>query len=336
MLRGRQVAIVLNAVSSLLAAATAPVPVPVISALDASCLVPVLESHLRSTEVDITRAPSLYSSVYRVIDALSRIPNAAYLLGPLADRGESIWDLLQQQCEMAAAYLEDADLHTISARERRPLQLLVDITQQLQGSAAFEAVRQAKAEPAASTTTTKDGAGGGAGSDGGGGGGGGGEGKHSEGEGSKEEEYCKEVKRLAISKLPMQSSDGSFPTFSFSKEAAAAVVPRATLARVGRELRSFARSLPVSWASSIAVRYDAKKPFVMQAMIFGPDDTPYDSGAFLFDLYCHEGYPAKPPKVSALMLRRRLPTLLAAAPSIADATAGTVPHHRRWHSSLQP
>ena len=39
---------------------------------------------------------------------------------------------------------------------------------------------------------------------------------------------------------------------------------------------------------------------LVQAIIFGPGDTPYDSGAFLFDIYCGADYPGGPPKVNLM------------------------------------
>ena len=36
---------------------------------------------------------------------------------------------------------------------------------------------------------------------------------------------------------------------------------------------------------------------VVQALITGPEDTPYDCGAFVFDICIPEGYPASPPYV---------------------------------------
>jgi hypothetical protein len=46
------------------------------------------------------------------------------------------------------------------------------------------------------------------------------------------------------------------------------------------QLRSMRKSLPMDFSSSILVVHDRARPFLMKALIFGPDDTPYDSGAF--------------------------------------------------------
>ncbi|CAM9912214.1 unnamed protein product [Choristocarpus tenellus] len=39
-------------------------------------------------------------------------------------------------------------------------------------------------------------------------------------------------------------------------------------------------------------------------MVLAPGDTPYDSGAFLFDIYCPPQYPGCPPKVNLMTTGR--------------------------------
>lgn len=55
--------------------------------------------------------------------------------------------------------------------------------------------------------------------------------------------------------------------------------------------------LPVNYNASIFLRIDENNPNVMRALITGPDDTPYDSGCFIFDIYMDGGYPNKPPSM---------------------------------------
>jgi hypothetical protein len=40
------------------------------------------------------------------------------------------------------------------------------------------------------------------------------------------------------------------------------------------------RSLPVDFSSTVLLVHDRARPFLLKALIFGPPDTPYDSGAF--------------------------------------------------------
>merc|ERR1711871_1215185 len=65
-----------------------------------------------------------------------------------------------------------------------------------------------------------------------------------------------------------------------------------------KELKQLKKSLPIHFGSSIFLRVDQSRPYVMQAMITGPNKTPYDSGCFQFDIYCTNTYPKEPPKVN--------------------------------------
>jgi ubiquitin-protein ligase len=69
------------------------------------------------------------------------------------------------------------------------------------------------------------------------------------------------------------------------------------LRRLRRELRQMRGSMPVTPGSSIALRHDPKRPYLLQFLITGPEGTPYDSGCFLFDALVPPEYPVKPPKV---------------------------------------
>lgn len=78
------------------------------------------------------------------------------------------------------------------------------------------------------------------------------------------------------------------------------VAPKTMIRRVRAELRGLRTSLPVYRGSTILLRADKARPYIMQALIFAPEDTPYDSGAFLFDVFCPPEYPkvcVQPPRV---------------------------------------
>ena len=66
--------------------------------------------------------------------------------------------------------------------------------------------------------------------------------------------------------------------------------------RLNRELKALQKSLPIHFNSSIYVKVDTNRPFILQALITGPSGTPYDSGCFLFDIYVPTNYPNDPPK----------------------------------------
>ena len=55
--------------------------------------------------------------------------------------------------------------------------------------------------------------------------------------------------------------------------------------------------LPIHYNSSIFARADQNHVSCMKVMITGPDDTPYDSGIFIFDVLIPSDYPMNPPKV---------------------------------------
>lgn len=81
-------------------------------------------------------------------------------------------------------------------------------------------------------------------------------------------------------------------------EAATTAKGRAT--RIMKELRTLRRALPLNASSSVFLRYDKKRIHVVQALITGPTDTPYDSGCFLFDIYCPPSYPNTSPKCNLM------------------------------------
>lgn len=68
--------------------------------------------------------------------------------------------------------------------------------------------------------------------------------------------------------------------------------------RLAKEIADLAHSLPLSWSSSVWARASEQRMDTMQAMISGPDSTPYYNGLFLFDIYFPERYPTEPPKVN--------------------------------------
>lgn len=70
--------------------------------------------------------------------------------------------------------------------------------------------------------------------------------------------------------------------------------------RIASEVASLFSSLPLSWSSSILIRVDEDRYDFLKACIFGSDDTPYDSGAFIFDIFLPLEYPYVPPKFQLL------------------------------------
>ncbi|KAF6265753.1 ubiquitin elongating factor core-domain-containing protein [Scenedesmus sp. NREL 46B-D3] len=69
------------------------------------------------------------------------------------------------------------------------------------------------------------------------------------------------------------------------------------LRRLGRELRDLRgkTSLPVAAAAACFVWQDEERPDKVRCVISGPQDTPYEGGLFVFDVYFPPGYPNVPP-----------------------------------------
>lgn len=67
--------------------------------------------------------------------------------------------------------------------------------------------------------------------------------------------------------------------------------------RLAREFGTLSKSLPIFYQSSIFVKVDEENSKCIRALITGPDDTPYDSGVYIFDIYINDNYPAGPPSM---------------------------------------
>lgn len=67
--------------------------------------------------------------------------------------------------------------------------------------------------------------------------------------------------------------------------------------RATRELVALKKTLPIFYNSSIFIRVHEKNSRFIRALITGPDDTPYDSGIFIFDLYITNEFPQGPPSL---------------------------------------
>lgn len=65
--------------------------------------------------------------------------------------------------------------------------------------------------------------------------------------------------------------------------------------RIVKELNDLTTSLPISETNAIFVRYDNQRMDLMKSLIFGSRDTPYAHGAFIFDIFVNDNYPAGPP-----------------------------------------
>ncbi|CAH6421162.1 Ubiquitin-conjugating enzyme E2 [uncultured virus] len=71
-----------------------------------------------------------------------------------------------------------------------------------------------------------------------------------------------------------------------------------TTRRLAKEFSNLKNNLPIFYQSSIFVCVDDKNSRCFRVLITGSNDTPYDSGIFIFDVYIDENFPKGPPKMS--------------------------------------
>ena len=118
------------------------------------------------------------------------------------------------------------------------------------------------------------------------------------------EEYVKSLQDLRfreVRNLPANKN-----TFCFSAEAKKAgknnrgVNVKVRSRRLVKEIAAMRTSLPLSWNSSVFVVCDDERIDCFKAMVVPGEDTPYAHAPFLFDIFCDEQYPNKPPQVKLL------------------------------------
>ena len=66
---------------------------------------------------------------------------------------------------------------------------------------------------------------------------------------------------------------------------------------ISKEYASLNKCLPVYFESSVFVRVDQQDTRRVKVLITGPDNTPYDSGCFIFDVFTGNDYPKNTPKM---------------------------------------
>lgn len=116
-----------------------------------------------------------------------------------------------------------------------------------------------------------------------------------------QEAYLQQMRAHQFKAVPGLAASSSYfmeVMRSFSSQGAVPVSKRQ--GRIATEVASLCASLPLSWSSSILLRVDEDRFDFLRACIFGPEDTPYDSGAYIFDIYLPPEYPNVPPRFRLL------------------------------------
>jgi ubiquitin-protein ligase len=75
--------------------------------------------------------------------------------------------------------------------------------------------------------------------------------------------------------------------------------PKRSLA-IAKELGVLSTNIPTAWGSSIFLRVDDNRVDCIKAMIIGPQDTPYENGCFLFDIFLPLEYNQRCPSVKSM------------------------------------
>ena len=101
----------------------------------------------------------------------------------------------------------------------------------------------------------------------------------------------------------MKYNMGEIKNFTKRYEGNLYTISSATKNHIKRLIKEYAllnRNLPIYYQSSIFVRVSKTNIRCMRVLITGPDNTPYDSGAFIFDVFITDKYPYVPPKMRFL------------------------------------
>ncbi|XP_066299439.1 uncharacterized protein [Branchiostoma lanceolatum] len=114
---------------------------------------------------------------------------------------------------------------------------------------------------------------------------------------SMEETYKKDLKEMQFDnfEFPLEGSSAHHYSTLYNKFTKPI---HAQIVRIAQEFSSLSSSLPLELSSSIFVRVDDEKMNLMQALITGPEGTPYSGGCYQFDIFFPPNYPKVPPQVN--------------------------------------
>lgn len=88
----------------------------------------------------------------------------------------------------------------------------------------------------------------------------------------------------------------NFNNFSkFQKNIGENSINKNIMRRIAKEYGSLMNNLPIYYESSIFVRVNNQNNRQIKVLITGPNNTPYDSGIFIFDVLIGDTYPNGPP-----------------------------------------
>ncbi|XP_063908314.1 baculoviral IAP repeat-containing protein 6 isoform X4 [Zophobas morio] len=261
-----------------------------------SSLLPALSSYLRNDSVlDMARHIPLYRAALQLLRALATSSQLVDLLLPQKSRinEPSISSLLKNMKTCVDTYASKLRLNTkTNAKFKTKLREQLEELEQGEGLATLMPDIQDTANLVSKVTSgliDSD--------------------QDSEGDtpmdrlsaASLEEKYLKIMKGLQFGSYEMISElpEGGLKFvvshhFESNAKSTGEQSHPARVKRIAQEAVTLSTSLPLSYSSSVFVRYDTSRLDVMKVLITGPADTPYANGCFELDVFFPPDYPLSP------------------------------------------
>ncbi|KAL3288526.1 hypothetical protein HHI36_002967 [Cryptolaemus montrouzieri] len=261
-----------------------------------SCLLPALSSYLRNDSVlDMARHIPLYKAALQLLRAIAVSSQLVDLLLPQKNRGNhpSISLLLKNMKSCVDTYAAKLRLNTKgNSKSKTKLVDQLEDVEQGEGLATLMPDIQDSANLVSRVTSGLI------------------DSDH-EGEGdnslektavaSLEEKYLTIMKKLQFGSYEMitELPEGGMKFvishhFESNAKSTSEQSHPARVKRIAQETVTLSSSLPLSYSSSVFVRYDTSRLDVMKVLITGPSDTPYANGCFELDVFFPQDYPISP------------------------------------------
>ncbi|KAK9873573.1 hypothetical protein WA026_023130 [Henosepilachna vigintioctopunctata] len=261
-----------------------------------SCLLPALSSYLRNDSVlDMARHIPLYKAALQLLRALAVSSQLVSLLLPQKNRSNqrSITSLLKSMKNCVDTYASKLRLNGKgNSKSKTKLGDQLEEVEQGEGLATLMPDIQDSANLVSRVTSGLI------------------DSDH-EGEGdstldktvvvSLEEKYLTIMKKLQFGSYEMitELPEGGIKFvishhFENNAKSTSEQSHPARVKRIAQETVTLSSSLPLSYSSSVFVRYDTSRLDVMKVLITGPSDTPYANGCFELDVFFPQDYPISP------------------------------------------
>ena len=234
--------------------------------LERSGLFSVIHSYLRNDSLlDLLNFTELYKSLFTFIESISFIPSLFPLLTTPTESSLTTFDLIQSLNKMASLSLK-----SISENVEQ-----VNVFVSRLNSVFTTLEQKSKLSPSNSSTDLLNGKGNNINN-------------NNNSRKKKREKRLNTKERLHrkymdMKDLQFDETEGivSTPSYHYKSQLNHGVLPNNTMQRLIGEMSSLSSNLPLHWSSSVFLRVDSSHMNVIQAMITGPQKTPYQNGCFL-------------------------------------------------------